>query len=331
MTDAFIRFAIVAAVCAGVIMLGLYLKFGTGLATRLVGLMTLGTLLACGSAFYLGLTGGDLLAQSLSALIAGPLVFWIFFSAYRHVVKQMDHLSNQLVANTAQLAATAKEAAEAAAQQAAAVTEVSATVTELTQTSRVAAESAQQVAQHGERAADQGAQGKEAIARTQQVLTLITQVSEIVEVVSGLADQSNFLAVNAGIEAAKAGEHGRGFGVVASEVRSLAEQSKLATARIKKALVGTEEGRRALDSVHNVVSDLALLLEESSDRARHISASSNQQAAGIRQIADAMSNMSLASQSIASAAHQLESAISDLELVAKQARKYVAGNRALVA
>jgi methyl-accepting chemotaxis protein len=75
------------------------------------------------------------------------------------------------------------------------------------------------------------------------------QIGEIIATVSSIADQSNLLAFNATIEAAKAGEHGAGFSVVAEEVRTLAEQSKRATAQIRSILSeidrATQEAQRS--------------------------------------------------------------------------------------
>ncbi len=330
MASLFINFAIVCAIIVPLVLGTLYLKFGRGLATRLFSLMTVAILTTCVSTLYMGALGEDATIGLwlLNSVVVTPIVLGIFWMMYRYVVAQMDHMSAQLVASSAQLAATAKEAAAAASRQAAAVTQISATVTELTETSNAATRSAKQVEEQGEAAARQGSEGVQAIEQARQVLDLISQVSEVVEVVSGLADQSNFLAVNAGIEAAKAGESGRGFGVVASEVRSLAEQSKQATQRIRKALTNAEDGRRALDSVSTVVGGLSELLEESSDRARHIAAATTQQAAGIRQISDAMTSMAEASQNMAGTARQLEEAVGSLQDLSNQARRYVTGDQA---
>lgn len=255
----------------------------------------------------------------------------------------------RLASGSAQIASTAKEYSETSAAQASAVAEVSTTVEEIKQTSEVAATGARQVAQAADDAAKSGIVGRErlndaaAMVRTiegrvggiaSQILDLserIEQIGTIVDAVSDLAEQSNLLAVNASIEAAKAGEHGRGFSVVASEVRSLAEQSKRATLQIRSILLqiqkatqsavmateeGTkrsEDGRHAIEAVREVIDNLAGVLEESAAKARQISAASTQQASGIGQIATALAGIAKSARDNASGVRQLEAAVLDIE------------------
>jgi len=133
------------------------------------------------------------------------------------------------------------------------------------------------------------------------------------------------LAVNAGIEAAKAGEFGRGFAVVASEVRNLAEQSKDAARQIREAIEQTKNGQRAIVATDAVITSLGTVLQENSGRARQISGATVQQSAGIKQISDAMSNLIQGGKDTALAAQQIESAGNDLIKVSQRLATLING------
>ncbi len=135
------------------------------------------------------------------------------------------------------------------------------------------------------------------------------QIGEIIETVSELADQSNLLALNAAIEANRAGEQGRGFAVVAQEIRTLAEQSKGATAQIRRkledmqtatnaAVLATEEGSKQaqvgsalIGRAGQTIVALSDVNEDASRMASQIADAVQQHALSMEQIAIAMNDI----------------------------------------
>lgn len=239
------------------------------------------------------------------------------------------------------LEATTKQAA-AMSEESSAVSQTSVTVGELKQVTALSTKKAEEVAHLALTSEKVTLRGREAVERTisgmlsirkevqaiasdMQHLSEQTQaVGEIISTVQELAEQSNMLAVNAAIEAARAGEHGYGFSVVASEVRSLAEQSRQATIQIRAilgeiqkavtaALTNTATGTRAVENgvelvnqAGDVIRTLAETISLSSNSASQIRASSEQQAAGVEQIAQAIAAIQIASKQTLENTHQTE-------------------------
>jgi methyl-accepting chemotaxis protein len=258
--------------------------------------------------------------------------------------------ATEIVASTAQLASGASESA-------AAVSETTTTVEEIRQTSQLASQKAKAVADSAQRAVQISHAGRkstedvaagmgrirtqmEAIAESMMRLSEQTQtIGQIIATVEDLSAQSNLLAVNAAIEAAKAGEHGKGFGVVAQEVKSLAEQSRQATDRVRTilsdiqkattaAVMATEQGGKAVEAggkqtemAGESIAALAGSVTEAAQAATQIAASSQQQLVGMDQVAGAMENIKQASTQNVASAKQLETAarnLNDLGLRLKQ-------------
>jgi methyl-accepting chemotaxis protein len=184
-------------------------------------------------------------AAFLAVSIGGFLIARSITSPIRGTVQSLATTATEILAGTSQQASSMRE-------QSTAVAETVTTVDEVLQTASQAADRAKTVADSAMRAADVGAAGKQSVMNTlammdevkdqtatiaETILSLSERaqtIGEIIAAVNEITERSNLLALNAAIEASRAGEHGRGFSVVASEIKSLADQSKKATAQVRQ-------------------------------------------------------------------------------------------------
>lgn len=263
----------------------------------------------------------------------------------RDVVASVSSTVVQIQAATTQQTAAATEQDASVTQTVATVEEVRATVQQTASRAQSVAASSQQsvqVSRGGQQAVTDTMKGMETLRQrvhdiAENILMLserTQQIGEIIDTVNALAEQSKLLALNASIEAARAGEEGKGFAVVAMEVRQLAEQSREATANVRRilseiqvatnsAVMVTEEGSKGAESgillaqnAGEAIRNLAAVIEEAAQAAMQIAASTNQQTNGMDQLASAMTQIQQAAAQTAASTRQTEQSMRQLNEMA---------------
>jgi methyl-accepting chemotaxis protein len=248
----------------------------------------------------------------------------------RELAGQTREATSSLSAGVAEIMAAASQQASGAAEQAAAIHQTTATINEIRATVEQMAQRSEKVAGLARESVQKSDEGQLGVTSSiesmaairsrvetiaQNILALSEQgqqIGEIIVTVNALAEQSNLLALNAAIEAARAGEHGKGFSVVASEVRSLAEQSRAATGGVRvllgeiqrgtnAAVMVTEEGMKGVDAgtlmvdrAGVAIQALSEIIRSSAQAAEQIAISVKQQTVGMEQIAQAMAEINQA-------------------------------------
>ncbi|MES2581381.1 MAG: methyl-accepting chemotaxis protein [Pseudomonadota bacterium] len=206
-------------------------------------------------------------------------------------------------------------------QQASALEETAASMEELSATVKQNADSARQANQLAVSASTVAVQGGKVVGQVVETMKGINEssrkIADIISVIDGIAFQTNILALNAAVEAARAGEQGRGFAVVASEVRSLAGRSAEAAKEIKS-LIGTSvervgHGTALVDQAGVTMAEVVSSIKRVTDIMGEISAASNEQALGVQQVGEAVTQMDQATQQNAALVEEMAAAASSLK------------------
>lgn len=262
------------------------------------------------------------------------------------LIADMAYKAQSLAAHSEELAASGEEVN-------ATVEEVASTANEVASTAAAGFKNAQRAVLESQNVSKVAQAGNETIKQTvakinaiassttevaksiQDLHELSNQIGRITNVITGIADQTNLLALNAAIEAARAGEHGKGFAVVADEVRTLAEQSANATKEINELInqvqAGVEIANTNMQQGAKEVGDGVHLAAESGQALANIIASINVAIdmmvdiqEGSKQSSEGMEQVAAGNEQITSTTQQISAATQELAQIANQMQVSVA-------
>ena len=243
---------------------------------------------------------------------------------FTQVLERASKAASDVSTSANEIMVASEQMASGATQQDQEITNTSSAVEELTVSMKQVSNNAEASAEAARRALEAAEQGNRSVRDTLEGMQRIRasvqatakkikslgdrslEISEIINVINDITEQTNLLALNAAIEAARAGEAGRGFAVVADEVRKLAEHSRSATkdiaalikaiqAETSEAVVVMEEGTkevevgaRLADQAGKALEAISTVVRQSAELVQEISLASKQQVRGTEGVANAM-------------------------------------------
>jgi twitching motility protein PilJ len=273
---------------------------------------------------------------------------------FTKVLERVRKAAIDVSSSANEILVASEEMSNGAGQQDQEITNTSSAVEELTVSMKQVSNNAEASAEAARRALDAAEQGNRAVRDTLEGMQRIRasvqatakkikslgdrslEISEIINVINDITEQTNLLALNAAIEAARAGEAGRGFAVVADEVRKLAEHSRTATkdiaalikaiqAETNEAVVVMEEGTkeveigaRLADQAGKALEAISSVVRQSAELVQEISLASKQQVRGTEGVANAMQIISNITRQTSQGARQTARTVENMVKLSEQ-------------